>query len=323
MVPVVDVSPTLGGDQRARNEVARAIDDACATSGFLVIAGHGVPAELIGEMYEVSGRFFDLPRDVKLRSVPESPVFRGYRPIASNTLAASIGEAAPPDLCEFFCINRFDDRESAAAAGSEPSREEFFAPNIWPQALPEMKDVWTRYYAAMERLASRLMSLFATALGLEERWFDDKIDQHISNMVVNCYPPVDGAPLPGQLRRGAHTDFGSLTIVYQDAEPGGLQILTPGGDWVDVAAVEGTFVVNIGDLMAAWTNDRWVSTMHRVVNPPPGAVPTRRMSIAFFHQPNFDALIECIPTCRREGVEPIHPPVTSGRWLIDKLSMSY
>lgn len=141
--------------------------------------------------------------------------------------------------------------------------------------------------------------------------------------MVNCYPPQTSPPLPGQLRRGAHTDFGSLTILYQDAAPGGLQVQTAVGDWRDVPPVGGSFVVNLGDLMAAWTNDRWVSTMHRVVNPSTDVAATRRLSIAFFHQPNFDTIIECIPTCLAPGGRPRYEPVTSGQWLIDKLSKSY
>ncbi len=323
LAPVVDIGPAIKSGSDAREEVARAIDAACASSGFLVITGHGVSPDLIEEMYGVTGRFFDLPLDRKLACVPSKGIFRGYTPVASNSLAASLDVATPPDLCEFFCSNRFDDPDDAVAAGLRPGREGFFAPNIWPEDVPEMAEVWGRYYAAMVDLATTLMRLFATALGLDAGWFDDKIDQHITNLVVNAYPPQTTAPLPGQLRRGAHTDFGSLTILYQDDAPGGLQVQTADGGWWDVPAIEGTFVVNLGDLMAAWTNDRWVSTMHRVVNPPPEGADTRRFSIPFFHQPNFDAVIECIPTCLAAGESPRHPPVTSGQWLIDKLSKSY
>lgn len=323
LVPVVDIGPALTRRESDRETVARAIDGACARSGFLVIGGHSVAPALVDEMHEVSGRFFDLALDDKLTCLPPTGVFRGYSPLASNSLAASLDQESPPDLCEFYCANRFDDSAEALFAGLRPGREAFFAPNIWPTAVPEMADVWGRYYAAMEELAGTLMGLFATTLGLEEHWFDSKIDRHITNLVVNSYPPQTVSPVPGQIRRGAHTDFGSLTILYQDDAPGGLQVLGPDGEWWDVPAIAGTFVVNIGDLMAVWTNDRWVSTMHRVVNPPADCAAARRISIPFFHQPNFDALIECIPTCLRPGEVPRHPPVTSGQWLIDKLTKSY
>ena len=323
-VPVVDIGPALGHDPEAAEEVARHIDVACVSSGFLLISGHGIDPSLIEEMEATSGRFFDLPLEQRLESVPSTPgLFRGYSPVASNSLAASLDEVVPPDLCEFFCANRFDDPADAEAAGLRPGREGFFAPNVWPDRVPEMADVWGRYYRAMEELSAVLMRLFALALGLEPGWFDDKVDQHITNLVVNSYPPQDRPPLPGQLRRGAHTDFGSMTIVHQADGLGGLQILGEDGGWVDVVVPDGAFVVNLGDLMAAWTNDRWVSTMHRVVNPPSESVDRRRLSIAFFHQPNFDAVVECLPTCLPAGQEPRYEPVTSGRWLIDKLSKSY
>jgi isopenicillin N synthase-like dioxygenase len=133
---------------------------------------------------------------------------------------------------------------------------------------------------------------------------------------VRNYPAPQTAPEPGQLRAGAHSDYGSLTILKTEDRPGGLQVCNAAADWVDVPVVDGAFIVNIGDLMARWTNDRWVSTLHRVVNPPPSrAAESRRQSLVFFHNPNYDALIECLPTCR----DPAHPPryeaTTSGEHL--------
>ncbi len=128
-------------------------------------------------------------------------------------------------------------------------------------------------------------------------------------------------PLPGQLRAGAHSDYGSLTILLPEAAPGGLEILAPDGAWRPVPAIPGAFIVNIGDLMARWTNDRWVSTVHRVVNPPADALGSvRRQSLAFFHQPNYDALIECIPGCAGPGRPVRHAPITSGNHRLMKVT---
>jgi len=122
--------------------------------------------------------------------------------------------------------------------------------------------------------------------------------------------------VPGQLRAGAHTDFGTMTILKPDAAPGGLQVRTPAGEWAPVKAPPGALVVNIGDMMARWTNDRWVSTLHRVVNPPPdAALGSERLSIGFFHQPNYDALVECLPSCRGAGEPPRYPAVRAGDHL--------
>ena len=122
--------------------------------------------------------------------------------------------------------------------------------------------------------------------------------------------------MPGQLRAGAHSDYGSLTILKAEANPGGLQVYNKAGEWVDVPIVPDCFVVNIGDLMARWTNDRWVSTLHRVINPPrEHALGSRRQSLVFFHNPNYDADISCLPTCIAAGEPPRYPATTSGEHL--------
>jgi len=144
-----------------------------------------------------------------------------------------------------------------------------------------------------------------------EAFFDDKVDRSIGTMRLNYYPAQTAAPSPGQLRASAHTDYGGFTILSGEDVPGGLQVMTRGGRWLDVATSPTTFVVNIGDLLMRWTNDRWLSNMHRVVNPPLGKGPTGpRLSIAFFNHPNYDALIECLPS---QG-PPRYPPVLSGAY---------
>ena len=145
---------------------------------------------------------------------------------------------------------------------------------------------------------------------LDETFFADKIDRHITAMRINHYPEQQVSPLNGQLRAGAHTDYGMLTILNSENKAGGLQVLTRSGSWIDVETDPDTFVVNIGDLLMRWTNDRWASNTHRVVNPPSGETQEARLSIAFFHHPNYDALIECVSP---EG-EVKYPPVLSGAY---------
>jgi isopenicillin N synthase-like dioxygenase len=321
-IPVLDISAAAAGDIDARAALAAELGSACESVGFLVITGHGVQPDAIDSLLGTARRFFESTDDEKMACLPPSPyVFRGFFPIKSSSLAGSLDVETPPDLCEVFAVNRFDDPAAADAAGVEPGREGFFAPNIWPD-VDGFRDAWTAYYADMETLSNELMSLMAISLGLDDDWFVDKIDQHISNLVVNHYPAQDEPPADGQIRRGAHTDYGSLTVLYQDDSPGGLQVELSDGTWADVPHIPGSFVVNLGDLMAAWTNDRWVSTMHRVVNPDPELSRTSRLSVAFFHQPNYDAEIVCIPTCTSTDDPPRHDPVSSGQWVIDKLSKS-
>ena len=203
-VPVVDLEAAASGDPATRSDIAAEVGAACESLGFLVVTGHGVPSETVDKLMSASWRYFNLPEDDKRRWMPPSPyVFRGYFPIQSSALAGSLDVETPPDLCEVFAVNRFDDPADAAAAGLSEGREGFFAPNIWPD-VEGFRDAWTGYYRAMESLADELMALMARALGLEEGWFDDKIDQHISNLVVNHYPAQRTPPVEGQIRRGAH-----------------------------------------------------------------------------------------------------------------------
>jgi isopenicillin N synthase-like dioxygenase len=163
------------------------------------------------------------------------------------------------------------------------------------------------------------MRLFAMALELPEAYFDASINRHISRLRVRNYPALQTAPEPGQLRAGPHSDYGSLTILKTEDRPGGLQVAGKAGEWQDVPHVPGSFVVNIGDMMARWTNDRWVSTLHRVANPPPElAAHSRRQSLVFFHNPNYDAVVECLPGCSDAGTPPKYAPTTSGGHLREK-----
>ena len=169
----------------------------------------------------------------------------------------------------------------------------------------------------MEGLAARIMRVFAAALGLREDFFAPFLDAPVSALRALNYPALPASPEAGRLRAGAHTDYGSLTILLPQPGSRGLEILAPGGRWVEVVAPPGAFVVNIGDLMARWTNDRWTSTLHRVVIPEDGGL-ERRQSLAFFHQPNWDAEIVALDACLERGERPKYPPVRSGPYLMSK-----
>ena len=316
-VPLVDLSGAFEPEQ-PRDQAVDVIRRACEDVGFLVITGHGVPEEVVRRIDVVSRAFFALPHDEKMAHVGAPGIYRGFTPSQASALALSREDESLPDLCELYTVNRFDDPETARRSGLREGREGFFAPNIWPGAdlVPGFKEAFETYYEVMEDLAAKLMRLMALALGLDEHWFDDKIRDHITNLTVNHYPTLDEPARPGQFRRGAHSDWGSLTILYHDGEPG-LQIMSPDGEWEDVPVVADSFVVNLGDLMAAWTNDRWVSTLHRVVVPEGDM--GDRISIAFFHQPTYDARIECIPTCTSPDDPPRHEPTTSGGWILSML----
>jgi isopenicillin N synthase-like dioxygenase len=312
-VPVIDLQPYLTG--KDKDSVVRQVADACERIGFLVVSGHGIRQEIIANMLDASQRFFALSEEAKMVNLPKDGEFRGYVPMAGSSLGRSLGIQAAPDLREAFTINRVQDKSDAYFRN--PAAGKLFADNIWPDAtdVPGFREAWTAYYLAQESLATSLMRVFALALGFPEQFFDGKVDRHFSNMVAYHYPPIAAPPLPGQLRGGAHTDFGSLTLVYGHPSARGLQVWN-GTEWEDVPVAPDTFVVNLGDLMAQWTNDQWVSTLHRVTNPPDGEWDRSRYSLVFFHQPNYDAVIDSLDRTHPAKYE----PVTSGAHLFRKLS---
>lgn len=309
-VPVIDIAPFRQGGAAGKRAVAEAVDRACRDIGFLVIEGHGVDPALVARTREVSRAFFDLPLDEKRRVARPAPhVTRGYIALDEESLARSRDPAAyGSDLNESLMIGPVDAPPPAVAA----SGGAHFAPNLWPARPHGLREVWTDYYRAMGGLAATVMRIFALALRLPEGFFDDRIDHHISRLRVRNYPAQPVPPAPGQIRAGAHSDYGSLTLLATEDKPGGLQVCNADGQWRDVPIVPGTFIVNIGDLMARWTNDTWVSTLHRVVNPPPDADrDTRRLSLVFFHNPNHDAEIGNLVA----GQPARYPPTTSGEHL--------
>jgi len=307
-VPLIDLAAARTGDRADRTRVARQIDDACRDIGFFTITGHGVPPAVVQELREAAHAFFALPLADKQQashSVEGTP--RGYHAIAGEALALANDQAAPPDLKEFYHVGPVDVTDEPYFT-SERGRQ-FFLPNLWPVWPGRFREAATVYYRTMDRLVVFLMRLAALALGVEERFFDDKVTRSIGTMRLNYYPKQQEPPLPGQLRAGAHTDYGSLTVLNGEDVPGGLQVRTRKGDWFDVRTPSEHFVINIGDLLMRWTNDRWLSTMHRVANPPlVDALNTPRLSIAFFNHPNYDVLIECLA----QGGAAKHPPVLSG-----------
>ncbi|ONH51758.1 hypothetical protein CcI49_35090 [Frankia sp. CcI49] len=310
-VPVIDIAGLA--DPELRPPIVASIGAACERVGFIVITGHGVPGELIDRMYEVNREFFELPLEHKLRSASaRGNLYRGY---------GSVEAFGRESVVEGFENGRFDDAADVAAAGYGPEWSEDFEGNIWPARPSAFRPVWREYYAVMEGLSARLMAAFAEALDLPADWFDDKFDRHTSYLNANFYPAQPEPPEEGRMRRGAHTDIGSLTILYQDGI-GGLQVFDRSGRWCDVPPVPGSYVINLGDMLAKWTNDRWVATEHRVVNPPAETAHQPRMSIPYFQHPNFDALIECIPSCTSANNPPRYRSVLAGDWSKYRMSLA-
>lgn len=320
VVPIVDLQPWFDGDETHRAAVAAALDHACRTVGFLQVVGHRVPDAVVQAMLEATAAFFALPAAAKRQWVSPSPeINRGYAARGAEGLAYSIGMEAPPDLFEAFNMGPEDADPGNPAVAAE--RHRWFADNIWPEQPASLRPALTAYFAEVRRVAHVLTDVFAMALGLPSGWFRTPTSHSTDTLRVVHYEtnPGDPAPLDGQVGMGAHTDYGICTVLYADRVPG-LQIVGPEGRWVDVLPEPGAFLVNLGDLTATWTNDRWRSTLHRVL--PPARLsdrPNRRRSVAFFHDGNHDALIECLPTCTDAANPPRYAPVRAGEHLLAKL----
>jgi isopenicillin N synthase-like dioxygenase len=310
-VPTIDIDrdPALVGAE---------VDETLRSVGFFQIVNHGVPEAVADRCWQLTRAFFDLPLDDKLAIERRPGSHYGYFPLAAESLARSLGTAAPGDLKQSLNAGR------GLPAGHRPAdaaEAALFEAPRWPEAsLPGLRPAWEAYLAEMSGLAERLMSIFALGLGLDARFFDGTIDAAPVSQRAIDYPEQALPPEEGQLRAGAHTDYGTLTILRQEAGRGGLQVRDEKtASWVDIPATEGALVINIGDLMARWTNDRWTSTLHRVVNPDAGSRSSnRRQSMPFFHNANYSQLVETLPTCLGPHASSRYEPVLAGPHLAAK-----
>jgi isopenicillin N synthase-like dioxygenase len=315
--PLFDLAAFERADGSEKAALGAQLDRICRETGFLAVVRHGVPETTIAAAWGAARAFFDLDASEKQRARAPYPGYPyGYLGPELESLARSRNVEAPADLKESF-----NGGPSAAPAGlTDPDALAFcYAETIWPERPENFRAAWLAYYAAMEDLAARIMRAFATALQLDEDFFAPFLTAPISALRALNYPRQTLPPKPGQIRAGAHTDYGSLTILLPEAGSEGLEILRPDGVWIPVPPQPGAFVVNIGDLMARWTNDRWVSTLHRVVNPALGGESNRRrQSFAFFHQPNWDAEIVALPSRLCHGEAAKYEAVLSGPYLMNK-----
>jgi len=286
-LPVVDLARFLGGDPAGKSEVARDFARAFEGTGFAIITGHGVPESLADQVYGAMTEFFAEPFETKtLYTPPEKAKGRGYLPVGIESVAKTLSGETPPDLCEALVFHA-------------PHRPDSETRNIWPASpagLPALVKEWTEEMVALTKHLARLSAL---ALDLEEDFFEAAYaDPALTLRFVN-YPDQTDEPKPGQLRYGEHHDYGALTILRQDAAPGGLQVRDTDGVWKEAPVIPESFVVNVGDLLARWTNNRWRSTLHRVSNPPRHPTgSTRRLSMVAFTGPNEDWEVACLPSCQ-------------------------
>ncbi|MFC9431559.1 isopenicillin N synthase family dioxygenase [Streptomyces sp. NPDC056987] len=302
-VPVIGLDRAGPHDPIRRGAVVRALAKACETSGFFVVAEHGVPQETITGLHRLAREFFGWPDRAK-QLVANDPVD-----------LLQLGYCAY-DGIEMFSASRLGEPGAVADDGSA-------SPNRRPD-MPGLRETCLAYYDAVGTLALEITRLLATALGLSEGWFDDKFDHHMTPLGIDYYPPLSEPAPPGALRIADHTDFGTATLLQQDDAPGGAcRSWTARATGRTSPSIPGTFVVNLGRLMTTRANDRWLSTRHRVVCPPADECHRDRISIAFLLQPNADALISCIPTCADERSPARHREVASGDYFAARARRVY
>ncbi len=316
-VPVIDIGRFATGTADERRAIASAVDRAAREIGFLQITGHGVPAPVLDGLQQAMDAFFAMPLAEKLRHRPASTATnRGYSPPLAERLSYSLGVASAADLFEAFNVGTPASRFPHLALASDA-----YAENLWPSADFERGvQAWFDHAAA---LARRLTRIFALALDLPENYFEPWEDHSIDVLRLNHYamPAGLGRIEPDQLGMGAHTDYGIVTVLWADPVPG-LQVQDDAKAWHDVLPAPGALLINLGDLLARWSNDRWRSTMHRVLPPidADGRVQQRR-SAAFFHDGNADAVVACLPGCAgTDGAR--HAPITIGEHIAAKLAGS-
>ncbi|MCU1457705.1 MAG: 2OG-Fe(II) oxygenase [Actinomycetia bacterium] len=312
-LPLMDLRAWTDGTDARRRAFAAEVDDALQTSGFLLLSGHGIPVGWRAELREAAARAFALPDDVRARYATQVGG-RGWIPPGKEA-NSFYGEESDPD--------RADMKESwvtgpAVGTGDPAVDAEWFPPNVWPDEVPELEACALRYTTALDHLYAELIRVCASALGLEPDWFVDRTRRGVRSLNINRYPALRevGPALDGQFRIAPHTDWGTLTILDRQPGYGGLQLQAPNGEWQDAPFVDDAFTINVGDLLARWTGDRWRSTRHRVL-PPPVDVPDEALTslIAFF-EADPDVLVEPFgpPIGRHDDYE----PVLAGDWLLSR-----
>jgi isopenicillin N synthase-like dioxygenase len=312
-MPNLDAGPYLRGDPGALDQLAARMRVLCEEVGFFSLENHGVPQELVDRAFAASRRFHALPLERKME-IPLNADNVGYMPVnASMQRHSKVETARKPNYnASFFCkIDRGPDHPAVLA------KTPFMGMNQWPRDLPGFREDVMAYQDAVRALGQKMLPVVARSLDLPADFFSPYFDPPQLSLRMLHYPVRNEAE-PEQFGTGAHTDAGFLTYLMQSGVSG-LQVRRRDGTWFDVPVLPGKFIVNTGDMLRRWTNDRYLSTPHRVLN----ASGTDRYSIALFFDTNLDQVMECLPTCQGPAHPPRHPPTTYRAYLTEFLNANY
>ena len=308
-VPVIDVSPLFSSDSAQIAAVADQIRQASVEIGFFYVKAHNISPELLDSVQVCSKYFFSLPESLK-RSIQVNQAHRGYVPFAQTTQPGR----KFADLKESFNF-------AFPFAADDPlvlEGKTLIGLNQWPESELAWRRILERYYREIFELGQKILEAFALTLKLPTNFFRERYKRPLVRARLLHYPPQDANHADEQFGAAEHTDYGAITILWQDAV-GGLQVKNRAGQWIDAKPIENTFVINIGDMLERWSNHLFVSTPHRVVN----LSGQERYSIPVFYDPDYDAVISCLPNCASAENPAQYPPIIAGDYITARYDGTY
>lgn len=312
-IPVIDLGPYLAGVPGAREKAAAELRHAFEDVGFYFIVNHGVPQSLVDAAFAAAARFHAQPLEEKLKLKINSHNI-GYLPVrGSVTRHSKINEGNKPNLNEAFFAKRDIPADHPDVVAGLPFR----GANQWPENLPDFRETVLQYQAGLEKLALSLVPLYALALDLPADGLDDKFHDPMYTLRMSHYPKVEVVE-ENEFGLAPHTDTSFMTLLAQNKVPG-LSIRLPNGKWVDAPALEGSFLVNGGDMLRRWTNERFLATPHRVIN----RSGQERYAIPFFFDCNYRAVMECLPTCTGADNPPKYEPMAYPEYMVWYRNLNY
>src|SRR5215468_10666004 len=287
-IPVVDFTGLKAGDLTVRQATATSMREAFEDFGFIYLKNHSVPQTVVDELFARGIEFFSLPQKTKAEA-------GGYR----GAGLSGLDPTKPTDVKERF----------------RAPYDSNLPPGYWPERLPKFHEAISVFHAAGLSVLRQVMHGVALSLGLPEEYFDAAHEPHSGAVMLLHYPPISEPLLPGQLRSGAHTDFGTMTLLFHHGSAEGLEIQKPDGSWLHAPSIPGAAIINVGDLLNRWTNGQLKSVLHRVVLPQGNGAQRSRYSTTLFYEPRPEVLISCLDSCRSASKPPLFPPITAGEHL--------
>lgn len=304
-IPIVDFSAFADGDLATRRAIGNTIAEICGRVGFFYLSGHGVPQAEIERIFSEAERFFRLPTAEKeALAFHQSRTRRGYMGELQENFGRHRRETG--DMKEMINLGLEFPADTPELVAGRP----FYGGNQWPRSLPGWREAQIAYLERMVVLGRSLMSAFALGLGLPEDHFAPMLERPMTSLRLLHYPPhtvSENSPSCGE-----HTDYGCLTMLAQD-DVGGLQVQARDGRWINAVPIPGTFVINVGDMLAFWTNGRFRSTPHRVTTPR-----RDRHSVVVFLHPHIDT-----PLAPLDGSAEVGKVPTAGEHNLQRVTAAY